>query len=65
MMLTITDVFDLLIVGILLGFDLYHKKNYKPFLIVFMVLLIGSVLWQLRDTYMWQTFAKTYVALFY
>jgi hypothetical protein len=63
--LTITDVLDLVIVGILLGFDLYHKKNYKPFLTVFMVLLIGSVLWQLRDTAFWQTFAKNYVELFY
>jgi hypothetical protein len=63
--LTITDVLDLVIVGILLSFDLYHKKNYKPFLTVFMVLLIGSVLWQLRDTAFWQTFAKNYVELFY
>lgn len=63
--LTITDVLDLIIVGILLGFDIYHKKNYKPFLIVFLVLLVGSVLWQLRDTTFWQTFAKNYVRLFY
>lgn len=63
--LTITDVFDLLIVGILLGIDVYRKKNYKPFLTVFVVLLIGSVLWQLRDTAFWQTFAKNYAELFY
>ncbi|MEJ8818688.1 hypothetical protein [Lacibacter sp. H407] len=63
--LTITDVLDLLIVGILLGVDVYRKKNYKPFLTVFLILLIGSVLWQLRDTAFWQTFAKNYVELFY
>jgi hypothetical protein len=63
--LTITDVLDLVIVGILLGVDVYRKKNYKPFLTVFIVLLIGSVLWQLRDTAFWQTFAKNYAELFY
>jgi hypothetical protein len=35
--LTITDVLDLAIVGTLLGFDIYRKKNYKPFLVVFIV----------------------------
>lgn len=63
--LTITDVIDLAIVGFLLGYDIYRKKNFKPFLFVFIVFLIGSVLWQLRDTDAWQSFAKTYVAWFY
>lgn len=63
--LTITDVFDLLIVGILLGVDVYRKKNYKPFLTVFVVLLVGSVLWQLRETAYWQNFATWYAKLFY
>ena len=63
--IAITDVLDLMIVGVLLGIDVYRKKNYKPFLTVFLVLLAGSVLWQLRDTAMWQMFAKNYVKLFY
>lgn len=63
--INIADVLDLLIVGVLLGFDLYRKKNYKPFLTVFLVFLAGSVLWQIRDTDLWQSFAKTYAALFY
>ena len=63
--LTITDVADLLIVGFLLGFDIYKKKNYKPFLVVFMVFLIGAILWQLRDSAAWQSFAKSYASLFY
>lgn len=63
--LSITDLLTLLIVGILLGFDVYRKKNHKPFLTVFLVLLIGSVLWQARDTTLWQTFAKKYAELFY
>lgn len=63
--LTITDVIGLLIVGFLLGIDLYRKKDYKPFLTVFVVLLIGAVLWQIRDSALWQTFAKNYAALFY
>ena len=63
--LTITDVADLVIVGLLLAVDVYRKKNYKPFLTVFLVLLVGSVLWQIRDTALWQTFAKHYAELFY
>ena len=63
--ITIADALDLAIVGVLLGFDIYRKKNYKPFLTVFLVLLIGSLLWQLRDTAFWQSFAKTYAGLFY
>jgi hypothetical protein len=63
--LTITDVVDLAIVGTLLGVDIYRKKNYKAFLLVFMIFLIGSILWQLRDSSGWQSFAKWYAAMFY
>jgi hypothetical protein len=63
--LTITDGIVLAIVGTLLGFDIYKKKNYKPFLVVFIIFLIGSILWQLRDSAAWQSFAKSYAAWFY
>jgi hypothetical protein len=63
--LAITDVLDLAIVGTLLGIDIYKKKNYKPFLLVFCIFLIGSILWQLRDSAAWQSFAKSYATLFY
>lgn len=63
--LTITDLLDLLIISVLLGIDVYRKKNYKPFLTVFIVLLIGAVLWQIRDSTLWQTFAKNYAKLLY
>jgi len=63
--LTITDLIGLVIVGLLLSYDIYRKKNYRPFLVVFLVLLIGTVLWQMRDTDAWQSFAKSYAAMFY
>ena len=63
--LTITDVLDLAIVGFLLGYDIVKKKNYKPFLVVFMALLIGSILWQVKYSAAWQAFAKTYASWFY
>ena len=63
--LTITDAIDLAIVGFLLGYDIFKKKNYKPSLIIFIVFLIGAILWQVRETAAWQSFAKTYAAWFY
>lgn len=63
--LTITDLIVLAIVGFLLGFDIYKKKNYRSFLVVFIVFLIGTILWQARDSDAWQSFAKSYAAMFY
>ena len=63
--LTITDSIGLAIVGFLLGYDIYRKKNYKPFLVVFIVFLIGALLWLARDSAAWQSFAKSYAKMFY
>ena len=63
--LTITDTVVLAIVGFLLSFDIFRKKNYKPFLVVFIVFLIGAILWQIRDSAAWQSFARSYTAMFY
>ncbi|HRF17693.1 MAG TPA: hypothetical protein PK977_05975 [Chitinophagaceae bacterium] len=56
---------NLAIVGCLLGNDLYKKKNYKPFLVVFIVFLVGAVMWRMRDSDEWQSLAKVYATLFY
>lgn len=63
--ITITDSIEVAIPGFLLGYDIIKKKNYKPFLVVLIVFLIGGFLWQIRDTAAWQSFAKSYAALFY
>jgi hypothetical protein len=63
--LAITDVLGLLIVGVLLARDLVKGNNYKPFLVVFVILLMGAALWQMRDSGLWQNFARTYAALLY
>jgi len=59
------DLVNLAIVGCLLGNDLYKKKNYKPFLVVFIVFLVGAVMWRMRDSDEWQSLAKVYATLFY
>jgi hypothetical protein len=61
--LTITDMLDLAIVGFLLGYDIYRKKNYKSFLVVFIVFLIGAILWQIKDSAAWQSFHSYYAAM--
>jgi len=63
--LTTTDVVDLVIVGFLLGYDIYKKNNYKPWLVVFIVFLISAFVWQIRYSDAWQSFAKGYAAIFY
>lgn len=63
--LTITDALGLLIVGILIVVDIVKKNNYKPFLVVFLILLTGAIIWQMRDSSLWQTFARSYVDLLY
>lgn len=63
--LSITDALVLVIVGALLGVDLVKKNDYKPYLVVFLVLLAGSVLWQINDSDLWQNFARSYAKLLY
>ena len=63
--ITITDSIEVAIPAVLLGYDIYKKKNYKPFLVIFIVFLIGGLLWQIRATDAWQSFARIYAALFY
>lgn len=61
----ILDLVNIALVGCLLANDLYKKKNYKPFLVVFLVFLSGAFLWQIRNSDAWQSFAKAYASLFY
>jgi hypothetical protein len=63
--LTITDSISLSIVTVLLGYDIYRKKNIRPSLVVFAVFFISFLLWQWRDTSAWQSFAKHYAEWFY
>jgi hypothetical protein len=63
--LSMTDALELLIVGTLLGMDLVKKNDYKPFLVVFSVLLVGKILFQMYATELWQNFARGYADLLY
>lgn len=63
--LSITDLIDLVIIGALLSIDLVRKNDFKPYLLVFSVLLVGKVLWQISYSELWQNFARSYVELLY
>jgi hypothetical protein len=63
--LTITDIIEMGIVSALLVSDIKQKKNYKPYLVVFIVLLVGKLLWQVSTTPAWQSVARAYANLFF
>ncbi|TDQ16631.1 hypothetical protein DFQ04_2753 [Algoriphagus boseongensis] len=63
--LTITDVLDLLIAGVFIGYDFARKKDSKPYLIVFTFFLVGAILWQYCYSEFWQNFAQGYADLLY
>ena len=63
--LSTTDLIDLVIIGVLLGVDLVRKNDFKPYLVVFSVLLVGKVLWQISYSDLWQNFGRSYVELLY
>lgn len=62
---SILDLVNLLLVGLLLGYDIYKKQNPRPYLIVFITLFFGAFLWQIRDSVIWQSLAKNYAAMLY
>ena len=62
---SILDLANLLLVGLLLGYDIYKKQNPRPYLIVFITLFFGAFLWQIRDSDTWQSLAKSYALMFY
>ena len=63
--LTIADGIDLVLVGLFLGYDLLRGKDYRPYLTVFILLLLGSILWQFSYSEAWQRFAQGYADLLY
>lgn len=55
---------DILCLGFLL-FDIYKKQPYQPFLLIFITLLIEHLIFAMRMTWLWQTFAEKFVSLFF
>ncbi len=63
--LSITDLIDVLIIATLLGYDIYKKNNYRPYLVILGVLIASAALWQARLSPGWQAFAGKWAAWFY
>lgn len=62
---SLLDLANLLLVGFLLGYDIYKKQQYRPYTVIFCTLLLGAILWQIRDSATWQSIARVYASLFY
>lgn len=45
--------------------DIYRKKNFKPTLTVFLILLVSHLFWLLRAGPVWQPLGKAWAALFF
>jgi hypothetical protein len=63
--LTVTDIVEILIPAICMAYDIYKKKNYKPWLTMLVILVAGALLWQIKYADIWQAFARKYANLFY
>ncbi len=63
--LAITDVIDIVIISVLLGYDFYKKKNPTPYLVILALLVASAIIRQLRLSTVWQAFAGKWAALFY
>jgi hypothetical protein len=63
--LTITDILEIAFPAIFLAYDIYKGRDYRPWLIVLIVMVVGALLWQFKYTPAWQAFARTYANLFY
>lgn len=55
---------DILCLGFLL-YDIYKKQPYQPFLIILITLLIEHFIFAIRMTSLWQSFAQTFVSIFF
>lgn len=55
---------DILCLGFLL-YDIYKKQPYQPFLIIFIALLIEHLIFELRMSWFWQSFAENFVNTFF
>jgi hypothetical protein len=50
---------------IFLLFDFFKKKNFKPFLTIFILLVLNHLCWTYQMSAWWQNFAGWFVAVFF
>lgn len=55
---------DILCLGFLL-FDIYKKQPVKPFLIILSAFLVEHLIFEIRMTWIWQSFAERFVWFFF
>ncbi len=63
--MTITDFVVLLVAGSILFIDRDSKKSFPASLTIFIVFLAYMLVWQIRDTALWQNIAQHYANAFY
>ncbi len=55
---------DILCLGFLL-YDIYKKQPYQPFLIILIAFLVEHSIFEIRMTWIWQSFAEKFVLYFF
>ncbi len=53
--LAVSDYFAMAVVVFLIGYDHYYNKNYKPYIVILVVLLGVHLIWLFRYTDIWQS----------
>lgn len=54
-----------IICAVFLIYDIYKKQPFQPFLIILLTLLFEHLLFALRMTFVWQSFAEKLVSIFF
>ena len=54
-----------IIAFVFLAFDFFKNRNFKPFLTIFLILIMNHICWAYQMSGWWQTFASWFTTIFF